>query len=537
MYENRSRQTIGAMALLSFSVISLSGCMVADPYLKPTVNTFRDAPTLSNAVKYADDTRELYYDGIRQHGGFNRVVGASLIGAAAAAVGLGIGNGHNSTITALGLGGASLYGLTTWLELKPKMLVYQAGIEALNCTLSIYGPLRTLDTDALTEALKLLPGEIVELQARLNSARKGIRSPTDIEQSSIERAAVILRNGENALKNGREARHVTRRAGVGLYEATQAVRIQVTKGLIDVEGDLSELVASLQKTIPVNASLITGRSSEPTPAGSGGSLKHALLNPLEDAAAKVHARTQVIEGLIAGLGQEPSADLVAGCAHIDPVKAGFSFRSSPRSNVFLNAGQANQSSRVLLSGGQPPYWAEWTGQVPADIELTVNHLRGENVAEVLLTPNAQTTAGTYAIEVGDSGTSSRAVKTLVVTVTAPGSSEIRVEPPPSLTRRDPKVSTLQTLLVDNRCLAALNSDDMSSIDGISGDQTKAAIARYLDAMFEGDNDAIEAKFDSKDAPNIDKLITEISDLRDKRLAKEKKKESVKEFLCSAVSSS
>lgn len=518
------------------SLMYLSACAtVVNPYVKPATDNFKTDPTLASAATYAIDTRELYYKGISEHGGFNRFVGTSLIGAAAAAIGLGIGDGNGSTITELGLGGAALYGLSKWLKLKPKMLVYQAGIDAINCTLTMYGPVRSVNTEQLDEHLNLLPGELVTLEAALRTAKLAIKKPAQIQQIAFNRGEIILRNGRTTLAKGREAKNITARAGVGLYDSTQNIRSQVTRGLINSEGNLTELLVSLSKTIPLNAGLITGKPLETPPETV--SFSDINIDPLREAYEAVHSRTVAIEEIITGLSSGPSTDDVSTCTLINPIEAGFAFRTSPDSNVILDVSRADQPARIIISGGKINYSARWTSQMPADVELgVVDHDFGkENEAEVLLKVTKDSKPNTYELQITDSG---RAAKTLIVSVVNNGSSNssgTQASTGTSSQTIDPLVSTVQTLLIDARCLTPLKDNGESNADGISGKDTKEAITRYFTAMELTDQDIVDT-FGDKNSPDLTKLINNLNDLRKKREAKAVTGGDISEYLCPLVSS-
>jgi len=490
----------------------MSSCAVINPYVKPKNNNFQETPTLANAVTYAEDTREIYYKAIRDYGGFNRFAGTALIGASSAALGLGIGGGSTSTITTLGLAGASLFGFNAWINGKPRMLTYQAGIDALNCTFVVYQPVRSFKTNDLDKKMVELDMKLIDLKVKLGEAEKTYSESSIPEGEFLKRAGRVLVNGQSAFEKGRQVKVITARAGVGLYDATQNIRAQVTKALIDTEGNVAELVASLSKAIPTNVGLITGRPfvDPPETKVKLRTIDQVILS-LEKVTEEVHIRTLEIEKMITGFGSGPTQAQVESCAQIDAVEAGILFRTSPSSNVIINTAKADQSARIVISGGKPTFKASWVSQVPIDLKLgIVNHeFGGGDEAEVLIDVPADAKPGDYKLHVSDSG---RGEKTLIVSVVGMIGSEPKLKlVTPAAVTNDPLVSKIQRSLVSFGCLPSVLENGKSSIDGQIGTVTRTAIDKYLEAQVGDESEQKDSVGVESDSDYLNRLNGVLTD--------------------------
>ncbi len=469
-------------SFIAFAILLcvLASCMaVVDPYVEPKDDLFRETKSLTNAVKYAEDTRGVYYQAIREHTGFNRAVGSTLIGSTAAALVLGITNGSSDAITGLGVGGAGLYSLRNWLHGRPKLLAYQAGIDALTCTLTVFGPVRAIDSTGFDRDLDMkmttLRNALPDLKTKLDIAKKkrGDESP------DVVRAGIIFSNAEAALEKGGTVKTLRKRAAVTLYDAVHLIRSKVTKALTESEPDVASLVATLSKTIPIQAGLITGQPLD-APGELTTKLSDHILNPLRDAADAVKEQTAVIEQMLIGLDTGPDSEQIEACSQIDATSAGLTFRVDPASSVHISAATPDRLTKIYLSGGVPPYSARWIGQTPGvDVSLQpVNHDYGSaDDAEVEITVTAQAKRETYTLSLKDSG---RGRATLLVHI------EPKFEP-----KESNEVSQVQQRLVDMGCLAQTRKDGKTNIDGDFGRRTRAAIAAFS-KVNEDNKEAIEA---------------------------------------------
>ena len=464
------------------ALLFLSSCAaLIDPYVKPSENNFRTTPSLDNAVKYAEDMREEYYNAISDYSGFNRFVGAALIGTTAAALGLGIGSGSASTISTLGLGGAGLFGLNSWLNGTPKQKAYQAGIEALTCTLAVFQPMRSFKSTFLDDNLGKLDIALIKLDNELRSIKD--KNFTAIESQSaeehIKRAEVVQVNGRSTLDKGKQAKALTARAGVALYDATQNIRAQVTKALTDTEGNVVELVASLAKSTQVNAGLITGKPHV-KPPDAVTSFSSLSINSLKNITDEVDLLTQDVEKIISGLASDLSKAQLESCAKVNLIEAGISFNASP-SSVELDVAKSRSAS-IIISGGKTPYFARWINQIPIDLKLgIVDHGNGRaDEAVVNIEATADAKSGVFELNIRDSGQGN---KTLFVSVIETQNKDKLPNTTKTIQKIQsvPLIKDVQDLLISLNCLPSTINGKPSN-DGIFGTQTQKAIAAYFIAQ-------------------------------------------------------
>ena len=136
-----ARGRLGASGLC---LVLLAGCSsLYDPHI--TLNdTPSGAVSFEAAEIYANDAKDKYREALGEYSRFNKLLGASLIPLGAATLGLGITGASSTAVTALGLTGATGFGLGSWLQSTPTQQAYIGGHNATNCAIEAMLPLKVV---------------------------------------------------------------------------------------------------------------------------------------------------------------------------------------------------------------------------------------------------------------------------------------------------------------------------------------------------------------------------------------------------------
>jgi len=470
------------VATAALAAVLASGCAVINPYVRANDERVRQHPTLDDAVVYAANTRQAYYDAIRDHTAFNRGAGLMIVGLAGAAAGLGITGGSSEDITALALGGAGLFGMSRVLYSDRRLRIYAAGAQAITCTLGAFEGLRAIDgaelqvaVDDLDRNSRTLRGHIEALPALPRSDQRVVRAET------------ILSAAEATVVRGRGALSLLRTGGVRIYDAVESTRAAVTDALVKTEPDLAEIVATANQSLRANAGLLAGRSFEPAaPVPEGKKLQAGVylddILRIEREARIVEMARARVDSLLAAVGTPPTAEQLKACA-FDAEAAGLTFFTEPQSTVVVDAGSTDKKATVAIRGGKPPYHAQWVGSVPGtDVTLEpIDHGQGGKQGTLVIKADPAAVGRSYQLLVTDEGAGRASLTVVVVAGKGGGGSaekpaaEKPAQPAPA---KNDAVERMQRKLIGLGCLPAKNPNGQPSDDGIWGDATAAAAKSF-----------------------------------------------------------
>lgn len=285
----------------------VSGCGTFNPHLrgdsklatkmKAEVNVQKPSLSLDFAIKYADSAKDNYHNAIGNQARLSSWLGVGLIPIAAAATGLGITGGPAVAITALGLSGATGYGIGTWLTSKPSQRAWAAGYKWTSCAVDVMLPLlpieRTLGTSKAQDDFKMhieaigtnidkVVSAISNLNVQLDKADKAANDKKlaeNVEEAKAARAEAIamIASARLAETKARELYVDVYTAGRRLKEAVDRISGQVSAALIENAPDLQALASiigglgpsygqfihiadSLKKTPPDKSKLRNGKT-------------------------------------------------------------------------------------------------------------------------------------------------------------------------------------------------------------------------------------------------------------------------------------
>jgi hypothetical protein len=459
-----------------------TGCAVINPYVSADDTAVAAKPSLANAVAYAEDTRNTYECAVSEYTWMNRTVGVTLIGAAAAAAAVGITGGSTDVITGLGVGGAALFGIDRLLYREARLRAYTEGAKAIGCTLTAFAPLRTVELNDPNDPDNNLDTLLAQLLIDLGTLESALKSaPQAAHSFEFIEGTRILQAGKDTLGRGRTAQSALAVAGIRLYESVEGIRSEVNKALLSSEPDVQELVQGLSQFIPANAALIAPQpAAGPTPPPSKApplsdfETERNLIRTAMNAVAQTSAK---VETILARLGSEPTQEQLAACM-FDAAASGATFSVAP-TTLTLNTGSAATSGVIIAGGGKGPYHAAWFG-TPPDSKVTLDPVNHDGGApnQATITVKAEKGAGpaVYNLLVTDEGAGRRTVQVIVTNDSQPTARPTTVPPPPPTpAAKDEELEKAQVLLIELKCLPALQANGASSADGVWGPATATAI--------------------------------------------------------------
>lgn len=250
---------------------TLSGCSLVNPFVArdrmPRPLPPAKTTSLSQALEYGEAVKDAYRGALRDQSQLLTWLGIGLIPLTAAAMGLGARAAAPDAVLGLGLGGASAYGIGTWLHHKPRQLAWAAGLKAVTCVQTVAAPLRAANEEDLAKGLKDLQVALrtlsiaagaLETQADLAKAamagasssqqpvvdaRTALASLEEAARAELKDARAVTTAAEKALRSGEALQHTLASAGEMVAAAIARITDQVDAIVVETQRDPEALAA------------------------------------------------------------------------------------------------------------------------------------------------------------------------------------------------------------------------------------------------------------------------------------------------------
>ena len=418
-------------AIVAACAASLAACASPIVRWQAPSGTEEKPQTLAYARAYAATAREAYRSEIASQFNASNNLGAGLIGLGSLVAALAAGSAHRDAILGTTLLGGTAYGVGQWNLRPQRLLIYQAGVEGMNCALAAVIPLSMSDTD-----LGSLRAGLADIEARVGSTNAAIDAaaaalaplrsrlePTDIARDEAILAAaadaVVLAN--KVLPAGRQLAARVQRLGLELISTVDRIAAAVDKAVQSTLPDLT--------SVPKIVAGLAGNAGSFAP-GSGveASLKDALASARitpksgsvinQDASAEVKARkleadeleTKLVavdkerrELLAAVAGVQARISAVDSSATADALKscgvADLPLGLKLTADKLSFPGGTDASKAFVISGGNKPYVLELLDS-PVDGLSVKGPVPGESRAQVSVTQALA--SGSFSLLVMDS---------------------------------------------------------------------------------------------------------------------------------------
>lgn len=382
--------------------IASGGCATPVRYYqgaRPAIAT-ADMP---QALGYLEGLRKQYQSTVEQRMGAERDLTNALVGAGAVALGLALGHVNTNAITGIALGAGTAYTLGSINLSRQPVMIYLAGIDALNCAEKAVLPLY-ISADDLKKLRGLLDGEdglrarsgrlasaLVEGNAVLGGALPSATARGRLE-AALKAGKMVLDTSATTTRAARDFIALGERGSRELIAAVTGIDTAVARAIVDATPDLSAvpgLVAGLAATagsfVPgagIDTAALDGldrKKSDSINAMSMATQKDQVdqtaVNVLEAAKAVAVRDTEVRSLLPAGPVLWPE-DAFKHCGVAQVVSA---LSASTTAMSFAVGVDAQQEFEIF--GGVKPYFVRIDGPTVDGLSVR-SPLRFDNLAAV-----------------------------------------------------------------------------------------------------------------------------------------------------------
>lgn len=274
--------------VVTVAILSVAGCATSPivRWERPTVSAVPDY-SLSYAMTYANKARDAYQQAIDRDTSASNTLSSGLIGLGAVVAALATYGAHRDTLIGAGLLGGTAYALGQWNLSRPRLLIYQAGVEGINCSVRAIMPLyiSPVELEALGNAVADLETKAGNTTLAIAAVRKELGSlPTTdarrkIAEDAISEAGARVDRARALIVSARQFITAARRAGPELVAAVDRISAAVDKAVLDTIPDLSSVPKVVGSLAGLAGSFAPGVESRITSAltSSGLGAESALI--------------------------------------------------------------------------------------------------------------------------------------------------------------------------------------------------------------------------------------------------------------------
>lgn len=369
----KTRWTAAALA----ASVAITGCTTAPVVRWDGGDPAAAGASMPKALRYLDQARTQYRNAVAAQMNDERALGNALIGAGALVAALAVGKVHRDAIIGTSFVAGTGYAIGSSNLQRPRALIYQAGVEALNCAERAVAPFAMEDDElvALVQALDRLERARIDLGARLAEGQalrsRALPASAGAQQFDLllPAAQQVQQASDTTLRAGREFTSAARIGARQLVAAVNGIDAAVVRSVINSTPDLSNVPKVISGLAGMVGSFAPGagiealveqrlgdaakaRSTDTGQAGAMDAANEAVRSVMRELAAR-HAEASA---RLAGRTAAWPADAFKDCG-VEQVVAALSV--APGSLVFT----AGTSSRRLLdiAGGVKPYFVEIDG--------------------------------------------------------------------------------------------------------------------------------------------------------------------------------
>jgi hypothetical protein len=423
------RLTAPALALC----LALAGCAAPVQYHSSKSPAMASAD-MPQALGHLQSVRGEYQKTVQDSMGNERKLTNSLIGAGAVALGLALGHVNTNAITGVALGAGTAYTLGNVNLSRQPVMVYLAGIDALNCTEKAVLPLYTSEQNltalrALIDGannqpgLAALNGQLVQALVRGEAvlaktpakavSRPQLKAAIDAGQQVRDTATATLRAGRDYLERGTRAAREVVAAVNGIDAAVARAIVEGSPDLSAVPGLVAGLAGAAGAFVPtqgIDTSKLaalsqTGKELATAKSGDSGvtdDVADAALAVIE-ATMQVAAINEQVRSLLPSSPVLWPEDAFKHCGVAQVVSA----LSASTAGLEFKAG-VNARQEFDVHGGVKPYFVRFDGPVVEGLNLR-SPVRFDNLVEVSVDGSKLTQPLQTKLRVVDSSPTPRAL--------------------------------------------------------------------------------------------------------------------------------
>lgn len=436
------------MLALFAVVIAFGGCATPVRYyqgMRPAIAT-SDMP---QALDYLEGLRAQYQSTVEKQLGYERDLTNALVGAGAVALGLALGHVNTNAITGVALGAGTAYTLGNINLARQPVMIYLAGIDALNCAEKAVLPLYIGDAD-LKRLRGLLDGEgglqaqrgklagtliageaVLRGAAPQSSARPRLEAALAAGTKVLDTSTATLQAARDFIALGARGSRELVAAVTGIDTAVARAIVAETPDLSAVPGLVAGLAGTAGNFVPgagVELGTLDGierKKSDSAKAMTGIALPDpvdtAALEVLE-AAKIVSAKTEEVRSLLPSSPVLWPEDAFKSCG-VAQVVSGLS--ASTTTLRFTVGVDAQQDFEIF--GGVKPYFARIDGPMVDGLSVR-SPVRFDNLVTVSVAGSKVKQALDTQLRVVDSSPTPR-VLIIPVSIAATGAGDGGKQPP------------------------------------------------------------------------------------------------------------
>lgn len=391
----RKNSSAWVVGVLLASLVITSGCSLLNPHVTWERPDKGQPVTLQSAIEYANRAKDEYKNAVGDQALLTNGIGLTLIPLSAAAIGLGISGVDGNAITALGLTGATAYGVSTWLSSKPRQLVYLAGVKAMTCAVEAMLPLNlstttrtnlsnslsgagTAESPSLNIGIGFVERDLAEVQRLIDEViqvapgEKALIALIARAGISVSAAEALLATARSALTAGTKLDLELSSAGQTLANAVDRIGAEVDKALVAtvpeiqalsaIIGSLAQVSAQFTK-LPETTKGVPGKSEKvekaldkmrPRAAVAAPTELNNELDILKESSRKLGNSTRRVAAIVNAVSEAPRAEALKDCG-VEEVATGLTVR--PAGPIEFDEGKGG-TRRLLITGGKSPYGAK-----------------------------------------------------------------------------------------------------------------------------------------------------------------------------------
>lgn len=414
--------------------VAASGCSttaLVTPWQPP--DAVKAGDSMPGALGYLESLRGRYRDTVATQLNDERSASNALLGTGALIAALSLGKVHRDAVVGTAFLGGTGYAFSQNNLQRPRLLVYQAGVEALNCAERAVTPFAISADEqarlsksilALEASRRTLAAQIVVTRGVVNGAPGDEGGPGADE--AIVLAKLQLEDSEKTLRAASAFSVAVRRGARDLVAAVNGIDAAVVRSLANATPDLSNvprLVSGLAGMVAAIApgtgvdELLTSRiaavkSSLPQSAIQAKTAVQAATEALVAAVTATQAANADTAALLSGRTGPFADDAFKDCGVAQVVTA---LAVSPQRLSFT----ADQEDKriVDISGGIKPYFVEVEGPVSSALSVK-GPVRFDTRAELRFAANVLKGPSEGTLRVSDSAPNAPTIVVVPVAVAA-----------------------------------------------------------------------------------------------------------------------
>lgn len=423
-----------------FCALILTGCA------SPMVRWNQSSPTtpgMPGALEYADKARDAYRSAVADQMDRETSLASGLVVTGALVAALAAGGAHRNAILGVSLAGGTAYTLGNMNLRRPTVMIYLAGVDALNCARRA-----VLHFNISSEELRDLGRQLSQLESsrrRLGMAVAKAQSVTAVSSPSdpqmpaltvaLAAATQVQASADSALKSGRKYTESANRAAGELIATVNLIDAAVVRSLVESTPALNNVPSAISGLAGMAGQFAPGAgvdaglsdalqksktmSTNPTVQRKRSNVPPETIEELILAASETLLLTQDVNDRLTGRVVTWPEDAFKDCGVAQVITA---LATSPASLSNLVAGTDDRRS-IEISGGVKPYFAELEG-VPIDGITLKPPIRFDTRAELSITGSKVTKTYALSIRITDSSPTARVVN-VPVTITAANTTPVQ----------------------------------------------------------------------------------------------------------------